>query len=94
LLIAKLRRDVVVVVVLFIEMFDGDRRRAFNVAVLHWAVCGILLLLLYFTVLRDEKTVRDRVQGSLIATPEDMEASRHSEDSGKVCSCEKSLKNT
>jgi predicted MFS family arabinose efflux permease len=41
-------------VVLMIQSRGGRRKEAFNIVVLFWIFCGMLLLLLVFTVLKDE----------------------------------------
>jgi hypothetical protein len=49
-------------VVLFIKACGGDRREAFNIVVLFWLFCGVLLLSLVFTVVQDEAAVQRAVR--------------------------------
>lgn len=53
-------------VVIFINACNGDRREAFNIVVLFWLVCGVLLLLLTRTVLHDEEVVQESVKQSML----------------------------
>eukprot|EP00600_Ochromonadales_sp_CCMP1393_P005272 CAMPEP_0174967858 /NCGR_PEP_ID=MMETSP0004_2-20121128/7812_1 /TAXON_ID=420556 /ORGANISM="Ochromonas sp., Strain CCMP1393" /LENGTH=619 /DNA_ID=CAMNT_0016217027 /DNA_START=91 /DNA_END=1950 /DNA_ORIENTATION=+ len=52
----------------FIQAFDGDRQAAYNVVVLFWVVCGVLLLAMQFTVKKDLERVQKSVMESLTKT--------------------------
>mmetsp|Transcript_5873 Transcript_5873/g.9687 ORF Transcript_5873/g.9687 Transcript_5873/m.9687 type:complete len:655 (+) Transcript_5873:171-2135(+) len=54
------------IVVLFIDMCHGNRREAFNIVVLFWALCGTLLLLLTQTVRYDEAIVQQSVKQAMV----------------------------
>jgi MFS-type transporter involved in bile tolerance (Atg22 family) len=57
----------VVVSMLIVSM--GGRTPAFNFGVLGWVLCGILNLLIYFTVARDERNTQASLAASLHYTP-------------------------
>lgn len=51
-----------------IAFFDGNRRKAFNIGVSGWIVCGIINALVSFTVTEDEREVQKRVLANLRPT--------------------------
>lgn len=57
----------------------GGRKRAFNIGILGWVLCGWLNLMLYFTVERDEEKVRKGV-----AEIREIE-SRDQDEDNKIC---------
>ena len=51
-----------------ISLFDGNRMRAFNTAVSAWIICGLLNLMVYFTVIEDENKVNLRLNAIQLST--------------------------
>lgn len=64
-------------VVMMIEDFHGNRRRAFTAVVYFWLFCGAMLLCLSLTVVRDEKRVQRKITAAITG-----EVDRGSCDSG------------
>lgn len=50
-----------VFIVQLLQACNGDRTKAFNIAIYFWIFCGVILLMLTFTVIQDEINVQNKI---------------------------------